>query len=120
MKYAVIAGALCALSCASQQGDPLEQYLLGVRDAVAEAQANHPNSLAPPDIYVDLTTRGDELGSCRVIAGRRVVYLYVASILKRTRSTAEARLKIAEVLAHELSHAALTCSDADHSTLEMP
>lgn len=111
MKYAVIAGALCALSCASQQGDPLEQYLLGVRDAVAEA---------PPDIYVDLTTRGDELGSCRVIAGRRVVYLYVASILKRTRSTAEARLKIAEVLAHELSHAALTCSDADHSTLEMP
>lgn len=111
--------ALLALtSCASLQGDPLEAYLLGVNDGIREAQANHPSSLAPPDVYVDMTTRGEELGSCRVIADRRVVYLYVASILGRVRNATEARLKIAEVLAHELGHAALTCSDADHSELQ--
>jgi hypothetical protein len=116
-KLTTIITALALSACAAQQGDPLEQYLLGVRDAVAEAQASHPSPLAPPDIYVDLTTRGDELGACRVIAGRRVVYLYVASILRRVHTTAEARLRIAEVLARELGNAALACSDADHGQL---
>ncbi len=110
-------GLLACSSCAAQQGDPLEQYLLGVRDGIAEAQHEYPSALIPPDVYVDMTTVGDELGACKAIAGKRVVYLYVASILKRTRSTQEARLKIAQVLTHELAHAALTCSDADHSRI---
>lgn len=115
MRPCILAAAIALTSCAAQQGDPLEQYLLGVRDGIAEAQMRHPSTQAPPDVYVDLSTRGSRLGSCRIVAGRRVVTLYVAAIIQQTRSTREARLRIGEVLAHELIHAGLTCSDADHT-----
>jgi len=70
-----------------------------------------------PTIIVTWDKRELELGQCRRIAGEAIVYLHVGVIADRAKDALEARALIADVLAHELGHAELTCSDADHGLL---
>jgi hypothetical protein len=70
-----------------------------------------------PTIVVTWDKDQDELGQCRRIAGVPIIYLNVGTIVESTDSPEQARQLISEVLTHELGHARLTCSDADHAVL---
>lgn len=90
---------------------PLSEYVAGAVDAVKQTGLQQP-----PDIYVSWEQTGS-MGSCKTIAGRRIVYIRPHVILRAARTTQEARSLITDVLAHELAHAALSCSDTDHQVI---
>jgi hypothetical protein len=112
--------AFCAVAfiygCAalSEQHSPVGEYLMGVEDALLEHAHNHPDGSLPPTIIVDFNPEAKDFGACSTVAGVRYITIYVGAIMKHARTPREGRLLIAEVLAHELGHAALTCTDQDH------
>lgn len=88
------------------------EYLAGIEEAIERMQ---PKRM--PTLIVTFDKDELEMGQCRRIAGQPFVYLHLGAIADRAGSPIEARALIAEVLAHELGHAELTCSDADHALL---
>lgn len=117
---ATFLGLTLIYGCAALGGQhsPMGEYLMGVEDAVLENQMAYPHVGPPPIIVVDFETLDQGLGKCSVIEGDKYIYVYIAAIMKQAKSVREGRLLIAEVLSHELGHAALTCSDADHEVLQ--
>jgi hypothetical protein len=114
----VVATALSwlAISCAATPTQsPISEYVAGIKDAIDSSQ---PERL--PTLVVTWDAAEAELGQCRRIAGQTVVYLHVGRILESAATVAEARSLITEVLVHELAHARLTCTDADHAHLPAP
>ena len=91
---------------------PTAEYLAGIEEAIERMQPKHM-----PTLIVTFDKDELEMGQCRRIAGQAFVYLHLGVITDRVDSPLEARALIAEVLAHELGHAELTCSDADHAVL---
>jgi hypothetical protein len=105
--------ALVLPGCAQRNiKNPLTEYLAGMSDAVERVQPAHV-----PTLIMTWDLQRNELGQCKRIDGEPVIYVHVGRIREQTRSVEEARELIAEVLAHELGHAQLTCSDRDHAVL---
>jgi hypothetical protein len=102
---------LFTLSC-SPATRTLDQYVAGAVDAVEQAAPTEP-----PTIVVDWRHEGP-MGECKRIDGAPIVYLYPRVILRAARTTQEARSLIRDVLAHELAHAVLSCSDKDHEVMQ--
>lgn len=111
-------------SCASQQGDPLEQYMLGIRDGIAEAQllaCVHSDAACelyngpPPGIFLSWDSGPGPLGKCSKVSGVHVITIYPRRIFKGVESIGERRIRLAKVVAHELQHARLTCGEEDHA-----
>jgi hypothetical protein len=94
---------------------PLSEYVAGIQDAIVSTQPERV-----PTLVVTWDPGEVELGQCKRIAGQPVVYLHIGKILDSANTVEEARTLIAEVLVHELAHARLTCSDADHAQLPRP
>ncbi|MGC4087792.1 MAG: hypothetical protein QM756_07825 [Polyangiaceae bacterium] len=88
------------------------EYLAGMEDAIQRMQ---PRQL--PTIIVTWSKDALELGQCRRIAGEAIIYLHLGVIADRAQSADQVRALTAEVLAHELGHAELSCTDADHAAL---
>jgi hypothetical protein len=116
--------ALALAGCYGQQNDPLEQYLLGVRDGLAEARfpcaeaedaTCEPYSGSPPEVLVSWREDDGPLGTCRRVDGIPLVTIYPLRIIRQAQDVAQGRLLIGQVVAHELQHARLTCTDADHA-----
>ncbi|HET9929092.1 MAG TPA: hypothetical protein VFQ35_00310 [Polyangiaceae bacterium] len=105
--------ALFCIACTKETvRSPTAEYLSGIQEAIERMQ---PTRM--PTLIVTFDKDALEMGQCRRIAGETIVYLHLGAIADRTSSPTEARALIAEVLAHELGHAELTCSDADHGLL---
>lgn len=103
-------------ACApAQKQSPVSEYVAGIKDAIDSAQPERV-----PTLVVTWDPAEIELGQCRRVAGQPVVYLHVGRILDSANTVEEARALIAEVLVHELAHARLTCTDADHTQLPPP
>lgn len=102
------------LACTRKESarSPTAEYWAGIQEGIERMQPTHM-----PTIIVTFDKDALDMGQCRRIAGETIVYLHLAAIADRTSSPAEARALIAEVVAHELGHAELTCSDADHALL---
>lgn len=96
----------------AQPANPIAEYLRGVEDAVRQAA---PERM--PTIVVTWNEDAPGFGACRIVAGERLVYVHAGRILRVARTVEEARSLITDVLVHELGHAALSCSDADHQEL---
>jgi hypothetical protein len=114
----LVAAALASVTtgCAAQpRQSPISEYVAGIKDAI---DSSPPARL--PTLVVTWDPAEVELGQCRRIAGQIVVYLHVGRILESAATVAEARSLITEVLVHELAHARLTCTDADHAHLPQP
>jgi hypothetical protein len=99
----------------TQMQSPISEYVAGIKDAIDTAQ---PDRL--PTLVVTWDPGEAELGQCKRIAGEPVVYLHVGRILDSSDTVEQTRALIAEVLVHELAHARLTCTDADHAILPPP
>lgn len=105
--------ALLCFACGHQtERSATAEYLAGIQEAI---ERMHPKRM--PTLIVTFDADALEFGQCRRIAGEAIVYLHLGVIADRTNSPTEARALISEVLAHELGHAELTCSDADHALL---
>lgn len=108
--------AVVTTACgAAPRQSPLSEYVAGIQDAIASTQPERV-----PTLVVTWDPGEVELGQCKRIAGQPVVYLHIGRILDSANTVEEARTLISEVLVHELAHARLTCSDADHAQLPRP
>lgn len=123
MLRSIALACLLLAGCYGQQNDPLEQYLLGVRDGLAEARfpcaeaedaTCTPYSGSPPEVLVSWREDDGPLGTCRRVDGIPLVTIYPRRIIRQAQDVAHGRLLIGQVVAHELQHARLTCTDADH------
>jgi hypothetical protein len=113
---ALVVPFLLMAGCApALKQSPVSEYVAGIKDAIDSAQ---PQRI--PTLVVTWGAAEVELGQCKRIAGQTVVYLNVGKITDSVGTVEEARALIAEVLLHELAHARLTCSDADHAHLPLP
>lgn len=114
MKFALLAALALTCACApATSGIRYDHYLAGIGDGLRRA-----NTDAPPRIEVSWTRGHRHLGTCRMVEGVPVVQINVADILDQSESLADAREQIARVTEHEVLHARLTCSDADHPAIE--
>jgi len=111
---AVLASVLTGCAASPTQS-PISEYVAGIKDAIDSSQPERV-----PTLVVTWDPAEAELGQCRRIAGQTVIYLHVGRILDSAATVAEARSLITEVLVHELAHARLTCTDADHARLPPP
>lgn len=115
MKFALLAALALTCACASTHDHPIryDAYLAGIGDGLRRARAEQP-----PRIEVSWTRGHRYLGTCRMVEGVPVIQINVADILDQSGSDIDAREQIARVTEHEVLHARLTCSDADHPAIE--
>jgi hypothetical protein len=100
---------LCA-SCATQTATG--EYLRGVEEGIAAAHIARP-----PTVVIDWTRHPGPLGTCRETEVGRVITIFAGRILEQADTVQSARRLFAEVVAHELTHAALSCSARDHEEM---
>ncbi|HET9954988.1 MAG TPA: hypothetical protein VFQ61_10815 [Polyangiaceae bacterium] len=91
------------------------EYLGGIQDALSATQ---PRIL--PTLIITWEADEPDLGQCKRVSGEVVIYLHMGRILQAARSESEVRPLVAEVLSHELAHANMTCTDADHYRMPRP